>query len=76
MNRYFAHSVKVAVSMTIASVFAAGCTTQPTTEKPIVASDVCRAGRTLVCRKHRGKVFRCSCQSKEALRDLLEPEIY
>lgn len=76
MHRCFSRSIKTAVGLAAACVLAAGCATEPTTERPIAASDVCKSGRTLVCRKHRGKIFRCSCQSKEALRDLLEPVPY
>jgi hypothetical protein len=59
-----------------ASFLATGCVTQPSDKKPIAASDVCSVGRTLVCRKHHGKVYKCSCQSKDALRELLEPDLF
>ena len=72
--RKLKRSCKGIAAPILLSVLAAGCATQATEEKPIAASDVCSASRTLVCSKHRGKIYKCSCQSNDALREFLEPD--
>lgn len=44
------------------------CVGQPPPKDP-----VCRLGATLVCVERMGKVHKCTCQSKESMQDILEP---
>ncbi len=39
-------------------------------------NDMCRIGSTLVCEERVGQVTRCTCKSKDSMRDILEPEPY
>ena len=46
----------------------AACVSGPT-EK----NSACEIGKTLVCTEYVGKVDKCTCKSKESLKDILEP---
>ncbi len=48
------------------------CATPTRNGRAVLAADVCGSRGTLVCAERMGKTYKCSCQSKEALRDLFE----
>ena len=59
----------------VASASLVGCTTD-SPEKPPKRNDICAVGSTLVCEERVGQVTKCSCKSKDSMRDILEPEPY
>ncbi len=64
---------RAASNYILIGVFLAGCASRPS-DPVFEQTESCRPNSTLVCEQRMGKIIRCSCNSKDEIRDILEPQ--